>query len=66
MLCVPTAFMKSLLLPCAGSASMAVLKMWFLGKMEHSEVVGETPLEPPPCPLPAPVPPLEELLPPWF
>lgn len=56
MLCVPTAFMKSLLLPCAGSVSIGVLKMWLLGKMPQPATIGESPgvLELPDCPLPVP------------
>jgi len=60
MLRVPTAFMKSLLLPCAGRVSIGVLKMWLLGKTPQPATTGESPLagELPACPLPALAPPL--------
>jgi len=58
--------MKSLLLPCAGSASIGVLKMWLLGKMPQPATVGESPgvAGLPDCPLPALAPPFELELPP--
>ena len=61
MLCVPTAFMKSALLPCADSASMGVLKTWLLGNSAQPAIIGDSPLAcaAPACPLLAPALPFE-------
>jgi len=57
--------MKSLLLPCAGSESIGVLKIWLLGKMAQPATVGDSPGV---LALPAwsfPAPPFEFELPPF-